>query len=287
MIKAETAPSPLQGRGQEGLANPAKPGIGARMAANGTRDAIPLYHQIYLALRDEILSGERSFGAAVPTEQELGAIHGVSRITARRALDELAQHGLVERKRRVGTRVAFKAPAAPIEEHIDQAVESLIAFGRGTQVRVIEFGEVAASASVAKRLGIGAGAPVVRALRIRLADDAPLGAIESFVPSEIGAAITREALTTQALLELIRAAGHAIGAGSQIISAVPADPALAALLETEARAAIIRVDRVVRDEGGLPLLFTSARYRGDRYRLSLDLHGGGQHAIAAAISSAE
>jgi GntR family transcriptional regulator len=253
------------------------------MAANGMRDAIPLYHQIYLGLRDEIVSGERGFGAAVPTEQELGAIHGVSRITARRALDELAQHGLVERKRRVGTRVAFRAAAAPIDGHIDQAVESLIAFGRGTQVRVIEFGEAAASAAVAERLALDTGARVVRALRLRSADGAPLGAIESFVPAAIGAALSREALTTQPLLELIRAAGHAIGAGSQIVSAVPADPALAALLETEARAAIIRIDRVVRDTDDRPLLFTSARYRGDRYRLSLDLHGGAQHAIAAAI----
>ena len=253
------------------------------MATNGTRDAIPLYHQIYLGLRDEILSGERGFGAAVPTEQELGAIHGVSRITARRALDELAQHSLVERKRRVGTRVCFRTPTAPIEGHIDQAVDSLIAFGRGTQVRLIEFGEVAASGVVTERLALDTGARVVRALRIRLADDAPLGAIESFVPAAIGAILTREALATEPLLELIRGGGHAIGAGSQIISAVPADPALAALLETEARAAIIRVDRVVRDTAGRPLLFTSARYRGDRYRLSLDLHGGDQHAIAAAI----
>ncbi len=268
-----------------GLAARAESGIAKSMATHAMRDAIPLYHQIYLALRDEILSGERGFGAAVPTEQELGAIHGVSRITARRALDELASHGLVERKRRVGTRVCFRAPTAPIEGHIDQAVDSLIAFGRDTQVRVIEYGEVPATATVADRLGIAVGAPVIHALRLRSADEAPLGAIESFVPAAIGAGLSRAALATQPMLELIRAAGHAIGAGSQIISAVPADPALAALLETEARAPIIRVDRVVRDTDGRPLLFTSARYRGDRYRLSLDLHGGGQQAIAAAMAS--
>jgi GntR family transcriptional regulator len=271
---------------EKGLAQAAEPGIAARMATIGARDAIPLYHRIYLTLRDEILSGERVFGTPVPTEQELGAMHGVSRITARRALDELAQHGLVERKRRIGTRVTFRAPAAPIEGHIDQAVESLIAFGHGTQVRVIEFGEVPASAVVAERLTLQASAPVVRALRIRLTDDAPLGAIESFVPAAIGAVLSRENLTRQPLLELIRAAGHTIGAGTQSISAVPADPALAALLDIEARAAIIRIDRVVRDADGRPLLFTSARYRGDRYRLSLDLQGGGQQAIAAAISPA-
>lgn len=128
---------------------------------------------------------------------------------------------------------------------------------------------------------------VLRALRIRLADDAPLGAIESFVPADIGVKLSRATLSGQPILALIRAAGHAIGAGSQTISAMSADPALAALLETEPRAAIIRIDRTVKNDHGRPLLFTSARYRGDRYRLSLDLHGAAQPAVTAAISASE
>jgi GntR family transcriptional regulator len=279
------------------LADAVEHGIGSNMVKDGavkdsrskggTRDAIPLYHQIYLGLRDEILSGARGFGAALPTEQELGEMHGVSRITARRALDELAQHGLVERRRRIGTRVAFQAPTVPIDGHIDQAVESLIAFGRGTRVRVVELGEVAATPAVVIALGLTPPAMVSRALRIRLADDAPLGAIESFVPTDIGVTLSHDALTAQPILALIRAAGHTIGAGTQTISALSADPALAALLETEARAAIIRIDRIIRNDHGRPLLFTSARYRGDRYRLSLDLHGSAQQAMTAAISASE
>jgi len=259
----------------------------AKSIRTGARDAIPLYHQIFLGLRDEILSGARGFGAAIPTEQELGEIHSVSRITARRALDELADAGLVERRRRVGTRVAFRAPTVPIDGQIDQAVDSLIAFGRGTQVRVIDLGEVPAPADVASALGLPPGAAVLRALRIRMANQAPLGAIESFVPRDIGVTLSHEALGNQPMLELIRAAGHTIGAGSQTISAMSADPALATLLETEPRAAIIRIDRTVKDDHGRALLFTSARYRGDRYRLSLDLHGSAQTAVTAAISASE
>lgn len=237
------------------------------------RDAIPLYHQIYLALRDEILSGARGFGAAMPTEHELTVQYGVSRITARRALAELAQRGLVERRRRTGTRVAFRSPVAPIEGHVDQAVESLIAFGRGTRVRVIELGEVPADPAIATRLELAEDAPVVRALRLRLTDDAPLGAIESFVPADLGIPLDRDRLTGHPLLELIRASGYVIGAGAQTIAAIPADPQLADLLETEPRAPVIQVERVVRSPAGRPLLFTRARYRGDRYRLRVDLHG--------------
>lgn len=237
------------------------------------RHAIPLYHQIFLALRDEILSGARGFGDVMPTEQELTVQYGVSRITTRRALDELAQHGLVERRRRTGTRVVFRSPAAPIEGHINQAVESLIAFGRGTRVRVIEFGSIPAEPAIAARLEVEEDAPVLRALRLRLANDAPLGVIESFVPANLGIPLDRARLTANPLLELIRASGHAIGSGEQTIAAIPADPLLAELLEAEPRAPVIQVERIVRSLSGLPLLFTNARYRGDRYRLRVDLHG--------------
>src|SRR5579871_3761824 len=65
-------------------------------------DAIPLYHQIYLALRDQIYSGALGYGARAPTEHELAEQFGVSRITARRSLKELADNDLVERRRRTG-----------------------------------------------------------------------------------------------------------------------------------------------------------------------------------------
>ncbi|HUD28473.1 MAG TPA: GntR family transcriptional regulator, partial [Novosphingobium sp.] len=100
----------------------------ARIGAQGqlARDAaIPLYHQIYLTLRDEITRGDRPFGSPVPTEMELAENYDVSRITARRALDELATGGFVARRRRLGTHVIFRTANKPIEANIDQAVESL------------------------------------------------------------------------------------------------------------------------------------------------------------------
>lgn len=207
----------------------------------------------------------------MPTEHEVAAQFDVSRITARRALDELAAQGLVERKRRVGTRVIFQEQTVPIEANIEQAVESLIAFGRLTRVRVVSCDREIASPEIADLLDLSDGAMIVRALRVRFLDDVPLGAIESFVPEQVAGALNGRELMTTPLLELIRTAGHAIGAASQTVSAVAADPSLAAFLQVEPRAPIIRVDRLVRDRSNKPLLATIAQYRGDRYRLTVDL----------------
>jgi GntR family transcriptional regulator len=237
-------------------------------------DAVPLYHQIFLALRDEIVGGRRPYGSIVPTEHILAERFAVSRITARRALDELAQQGLVERKRRIGTRVIFHAAPAHIDANIDQAVESLLAFGRDTTVRVLDLGEVAADGVIAEALGVAPGTPVLRAIRIRVRNGEPIGQVVSYTAASLGSVLTRHALTSKPLLALLLCSGARIGAGQQTVSAVAADPVLAEALQLEARAPLLRVERHVHDEAGKPLLLTIAHYRGDRYRLAIDLHGG-------------
>ncbi len=237
------------------------------------QDAVPLYHQLFLALRDEILSGARPDGATVPTEHALAAQFGVSRITAKRALDELAEHNLVARRRRVGTRVTYQAAPPPIEANIDQALESLLAFGRNTEVRVSELDLVAADEAVADALRIEPGQVVLRAVRIRLQDRLPLGRIVSFTAAALAPVLTRRALTRTPILELLRTSGARIGSGRQTISALSADPDLAAALGLEPRAPVLRIERHVLDAQGAPLMLTIAHYRADRYRLSVDLTG--------------
>lgn len=242
-----------------------------RLDRNG---AVPLYHQIFLVLRDEIMGGQRPEGSALPTEHELVDRWSVSRITARRALDELAEHKLVERRRRTGTRVIFRAAAPPMEADLDHAVEALLAFGRDTQVRVLRISEEAVDSDGAIALGLATGAPVVRAVRLRLFGGEPLGRISSQVPAAAAMGrIDADALATRPMLALLQDLGHTLLGGNQTISALSADPELAATLAIEPRAAILRVERVVTGAGGAPILRTVADYRADRYRLNLDLHG--------------
>ena len=63
----------------------------------------PLYHQIYTLLKAAILDGTLENGAQVPTELQLASAFDVSRITVKRAMDELANDKLVERRRAKGT----------------------------------------------------------------------------------------------------------------------------------------------------------------------------------------
>jgi GntR family transcriptional regulator len=238
-------------------------------------DATPLYHQLFLQLRDEIVRGQRGHGEMVPTEIDLAARHGVSRVTARRALDELSRSGLVERRRRTGTRVTFRQPTQPLEANVHRAVESLKAFGRITAVRVIDISDAAAEGDVAIALDLAEGTPLVHAQRLRSLDGQPLGLVSSWMPADVAAHVPLSGLATTPILALLEEAGLRIGSARQTIGAETADAALAELLAIPPRSPILSVERIVRD-GDRPILFTRARYRADRYRITLDLGAAGE-----------
>ncbi|WP_240502040.1 GntR family transcriptional regulator [Sphingomonas panacis] len=233
--------------------------------------AVPLYHQIYLQLRDEILSGQRPFHSALPTEQELSDIYSVSRITARRVLTELAQQHFVERKRRLGTRVIFESPTKPMEANIDQAVDSLLAFGRRTTVNVIEVATESPPLAVAAALKVGPDEKVVRAVRVRSLEGSPLGYIVSYVPAALADVITAKALARAPILKILEEAGHKAEHAEQTISAMQADGVISQALEIEARAALLRITRTSYDGAKTPFLLTFAHYRADKFTIRLDL----------------
>lgn len=242
------------------------------MAGDGRKGAIPLYHQIFLMLRDEILSGQRPFGSLIPTEQEVGAQFSVSRITARRALDELAQAGLVERRRRTGTRVIHRSVSPTVEADLNQAVEALITPGHNTRLQLLEETVEKADPVVAARLRLEEGAKVVRVVGVRQFEGAPLGEIVSWVPVRYKNALNHQGIIEKSIITLLREAGVKVGGAQQTIEARVADPHLADRLAIEARAPLLRIERLVEDDTGQPVQLTVAHYRADRYRISHDLH---------------
>ncbi|MCT8973671.1 GntR family transcriptional regulator [Microbaculum marinisediminis] len=232
---------------------------------------VPLYHQIYVVLRNLIYSGQLGAGELVPGEQELAESFGVSRITAKRALNEMAAAGLVVRERGRGTRVVHRPPAPPVTASFEGWLENISLMGIATEARVLEFDYVAANEDVAGALKIATGDLVQRSVRVRSVDDETMSYLVTWLPEDIGRGFEREDLSRYALLTLLERAGIRVASARQTVSATVADPAVAAALGIDPGAPLLEVRRLVLDASDRPVEYIRVLYRPDRYRFEMNL----------------
>lgn len=255
-------------RKQAGKKNGAAGQSFGRLNANSR---VPLYHQIFLILRNRIYGGELSAGDLVPGEQDLAAEFRVSRITAKRALNELADAGLVLRERGRGTRVIKRPPAPAVTASIEGWLENISLMGVSTKARVLEFDYVPASEDIAHALDIEPGTEVQRAVRVRSLDGEPMSFLVTYVPADIGRQYGREDLDTKALLHMLELAGVDVASARQTISATIADAEVAGALSIHAGAPLIEVRRVVSDSAERPVEYIRVLYRPDLYRFEMSM----------------
>ncbi len=231
----------------------------------------PLYHQIYVLLREQIVNGAYAAQASLPTEHELMRRFKVSRITAKRALDELAAEGLVQRSRGRGTRVVDGLRPAPVSGNISGLLENLLMLGLRTKVQIVDFGYVPASFEVAKALDVAPGAEVQRAVRVRSKGGVPLSFTTSHVPAALGRTYGRKDLARRPLLALLEEAGVLIGSADQTISAALADTVVAPRLKVRVGSPLISVTRTVFDQDVRAVEYINILYRPDRYQYRMKL----------------
>ncbi len=231
----------------------------------------PLYHQLFTLLRDRIYDGAYEEDEKLPSEQQLVDLFGVSRITAKRALDELAADGLVYRARARGTRVAAQTRTRPVNASVHGLFENVMSLGETTRVRHLEFAETGAPSDVAKTMGLALGTSVQRAVRIRTTPDGPMAHVTSYVPADIGRLYTQQELTAKPLIILLEAKGVIATEARQTINAISAEPTIATHLGVEPGAPLLALNRVVKDSDGRVIEFITALYRPDRYAYRMQL----------------
>src|SRR5437660_10911931 len=133
----------------------------------------PMYFQIQTQLLKMIQSGRLRPGDAMPSEDELSRECGVSRMTARHALQSLKSQGFASRHKGQGTFVCQPSVEKDIM-HLSGFTAEMRALGLQPSSRVLRADMIPASADVASVLPIEIGSPVFRFLRLRFSDGLPI-----------------------------------------------------------------------------------------------------------------
>ena len=239
-----------------------------------------LHRQLFLVLREQIHVGHVSTGQPIPTEDELGALYGVSRITVRRAVADLASEGLVEKLPGRGTfvtggpRSVRGAPSLGL-------LDSLAQQARDTEVRVLKAGLAKVPDAIAAQLALPAGARAVHASRLRSMARVPVMVTEAWVPEEIGSRVTAARLKKQALFEILLAEGVRFGRVVQEVTATAAEPRLAGLLQVVIGSPLLRIVRLLHDEHEQPVQHLTIHAAAERSRLLMDVSAAAVNSLGA------
>jgi GntR family transcriptional regulator len=237
--------------------------------------SVPQYRRIADALVGAIRSGALEVGGRMPSERELSAEFGVSRMTARGALKALVDQGLVSSIEAKGYFVSAS--------RIDQRLQTLTSFsedmrrsGRRPSSIVLAARTVPATAEVAARLAIGEGDAVFCLLRLRQADAIPVALEASHIPDSLAPGLMNAAdFAADSLYATLRARyGILPVEAEQSFEASAATESDAAILQVEAGAPVLRLTRLSLTAEGRPIEFVQSVYRGDRFTMRVRLAPG-------------
>lgn len=231
---------------------------------------IPYYHQVYLDLRGMIDDGRWPAGHQVPPERELARSYGVSLITVRRALDELAREQRIERARGRGTFVL----ASRIDRDLDEPLsfsEEMQRRGLSPQTRLIAARPETASERVAAELHIEPGSPTLFVERLRVADGDPFLLEQAYLPAERFPGLLGANLESSSLYQLLSDRyDTAVARSRETFEPVVLRSREAALLGVKPRTPALLVEGTSYSNAGIPVEFSRTFVRGDRSRYFIE-----------------
>lgn len=229
----------------------------------------PLYLQLQRLIADAIASGRLSPGDSLPSERDLAAMTGLSRVTVRKGVADLVASGRLVQKRGSGTFVA------PRVEKLEQALSLLTSFtedmarrGRSVESAWIARALHDAAPEEVMALGLGAGERVARLERVRSSDGVPL-AIERASLSQV--TLPDPQAVTGSLYAVLQARGLRPVRAVQRISAANLTQKDADLLGVTPGVAGLRIERISYLPSGKVVEFTRSLYRGDAYDFAVEL----------------
>lgn len=230
---------------------------------------VPLYYQLAEIIEARIVAGDLRPGDRLPSERDLAAQAGISRMTARQALTWLAERGTIEVRHGVGTFVAQpKLTSDPL--HLLSFTEQMMATGGTVSSSVLAQEVLAAPGSIATALGLPPGNDVVRIMRLRSLNETPMLLETSYFPHARCAGIEHRDLSHQSLYSLLdHEFGIRLTHAQQSVEAIGANEFESDLFGIAKGSPMLLLEGVALTSDGVAGEFFKAVYRGDRFKFAL------------------
>jgi GntR family transcriptional regulator len=208
-------------------------------------------------------------GTAIPSERQLSADLGVSRLTLRAALDELTREGYLVRRRGSGTYV--QQPKISQQLTMTSFSEDMRRRGMTAGSRTLSLTRQLAGARLGRFLNVSPGEEIVVVKRLRLADGVSMAIETLHIPARVVPGVRPKDLEGS-FYELLRSRyGVEIASATQTIEPTVTNEEESAALGVPLHSPAFLFERTSRDAADRSLEFVHSIYRGDRYRIVSEL----------------
>ncbi len=244
----------------------------------------PRYREIAEELRARVTSGDYTAGRLLPSEANLSEEFSVSRVTARRALEQLRDEGLIDSRQGLGWYVAAE-PLRQVLDELDTLEDQLEASGIVAERRVIDFAFLDAPARALEILG---DSRVLEVRRLNLADGEPFARVTVWCPEALGASLSRDAVEARPFYDLLtRDLSVELMGAQQTIGAAAASSADAELLGVPVGSPVLVCERITRASDGNAVLVSEHVYPGHLTAFTVDLPSAGKSEAPAGLRLVE
>jgi len=226
---------------------------------------VPLYHQIGEAILDSISKANLNPKSQLPSEEQLGKIFNVSKMTIRQALAKLVSDGVLERRQGAGTFVS--------EEKIERRGTKIFSLyedmknkGLVPANQILEKKVIRPNKHVTQRLQLAEGDRVFKITRLRLANKTPFTINVAYIPENSCPDLLENDLTQGSLFRLLEEKYLiTVKSAVQNIQAVKANAYEASLLRIKEGDPLLYMQRCMFNQDDVPVTYYVNFLRGDKY----------------------
>ncbi len=230
---------------------------------------VPLYHQMEQILERRITKDD-AVGKMLPPEKELIKVFDVSRATIKKALDNLAAKGLIERKRGLGTKVVSQEITEDLAR-LKSYTEEMHSRHLSIRTTVLDVAVHVPDEQARKRLGLGEGERCLCIRRLRGTGEVfPIVLLRSEIPERFGLSPNED--FSGSLYKLIEQKYEIpVEWADEEISASRANEDEAGHLDMSPGDTVLVMERKTFTRGNEPLEFVRGVYRPEHYKFSVRL----------------
>lgn len=232
---------------------------------------VPLYYQLKEIIKENIESGEWVPGDLIPSENKLQQQFNISRNTAKKALDDLVQEGILKRVQGKGTFVSMPK--------IEQSLTGFYSFSKVLEAKglqpediVLSLTKIGAKPSVAKRLQVPTGSGVIALKRLRCAKKEPIILETSYLSQHLVPDLGVDRLKKSSLYDVLeKDYGIFVTKAKEVFEPVLVRDYESKYLQVEEGYPALLLDRIAFGADGSVVEFCRSIVRGDRCRFYTEL----------------